>query len=165
MDCDRVQELLAAYSDSDFAPEEVLSIENHLRACGECASLAALLREADAALAAFPQIDPGRELYDRLIAIPSRKPRFRTIFAVLQRPALQPIMAAATVLLAVLSLYLLYPGRAQINKTLARTFHRGIGQVEKIYAEAGSLTDTLGSYAENVFVSLKSLNPLGKNKD
>ena len=165
MDCDRVQELLAAYSDSDFAPEEVLSIENHLRACGECASLAALLREADAALAAFPQIDPGRELLDRLIAIPARKPWFRTIFAVLQRPALQPIMAAATVLLAVLSLYLLNPDRAQFNKALARTFHRGLGQVEKIYAEAGSLTDTLGSYAENVFVSLKSLNPLGKNKD
>jgi anti-sigma factor RsiW len=165
MNCDRVQELLAAYSDADLSPEEALSVENHFRACGECASLAALLREADAALAAFPEIDPGCELRDLLIAIPARKPWFRTIFAVLQRPALQPILAAATVLLAVLSLYLLNPDRAQFNKALARTFHRGLGQVEKIYAEAGSLTDTLGSYAENVFVSLKSLNPLGKNKD
>jgi anti-sigma factor RsiW len=165
MNCDRVQELLAAYSDSDLSREDAFSVENHLRACAECASLEALLREADEALAAFPQVDPGREFLDRLTAIPSRKPWFRTIFAALQRPALQPIMAAATVLLAVLSLYLLNPDRAQINKALARTFHRGIGQVEKIYAEAGSLTDSLGSYAENVFVSLKSLNPLGKNKD
>jgi predicted anti-sigma-YlaC factor YlaD len=165
MNCDRVQELLAASPDSGLPAEDVLAVEDHLRACADCASLAVLLRQADEALAAFPLVAPPRELLDRLAVIPERRSRIRTFLAALQRPALQPIMAAATVILTVISLYLLNPDRAQINKALARTFHQGVGQVEKLYAGAGSLTDTIGSYAENVFVSLKSLNPLGKDKD
>jgi len=165
MSCNHIQELLAAYTENDLSAEDKALVEGHVQSCRECASLLSLLREADEALAAFPQIDPGRELIERLIAIPIPKSRFRTFFEMFRKPSLQPVMAAATIFLAVLSLYLLNPDRKQIDKAIIRTFHRGIGQVEKLYAEAGSVTDTLGSYAENVFVSLKSINPLGRSKD
>jgi hypothetical protein len=165
MSCDQVQALLAAYTENDLTAEDKAMVEGHVHSCRECALYLSLLREADEALAAFPQIDPGRELLERLIAIPIPKSRFRTIFETFRKPSLQPVMAAATVFLAVLSLYLLNPDRKQFDKAILRTFHRGIGQVEKLYAQAGSVTDTLGSYAENVFVSLKSINPLSRSKD
>jgi len=165
MSCDRVQDLLAAYADGDLDPGDKAFVEGHLRSCAECDRLLTFLRRADEALAAFPEVEPSRELLERLAVIPAPKARFRSFFEAFRKPSLQPAMAAAAIFLAVLSLYLLNPNRAQIDKAVVRTFHRGVGQVERLYAQAGAITDTLGSYAENFFISLKSINPLGGSKD
>lgn len=164
MTCNRVEELLPSYRDGGLDREERALVETHLRSCRACASLLAFLGETDAALASFPEVEPGDALRDRLAAIAASKPRF-SVFAWLRKPALQPVLAAATVLCAVVSLYLLNPGRRELEKEIVRTFHRGLGRVEKLYARTGYLTDSLGSYAENLYVSLQSINPLERDKD
>ncbi|MCX6565434.1 MAG: zf-HC2 domain-containing protein [Candidatus Aminicenantes bacterium] len=165
MICDRIEELLPAYRDGGLEPEEHARVEAHLRSCRGCALLLAFLGETDAALASFPQVDPAPGLRGRLNAVAGRKPLFSTVFGLLRKPALQPVLAAASVVCAVVSLYLLNPGRHELEKEIVRTFHRGIGRVEKLYARTGSITDSIGSYAENLYVSLQSINPLERNKD
>lgn len=164
MSCDRIEDLLPSYADAELGPEERALVESHLRDCPGCATLLACLRGADEALAAFPQVDPGETLRNRLVALGAPKSRF-SIFSLLRRPSLQPILTAATVLGIVTSLYFLNPGRREFEKGVARTFYRGLGRVEKLYAQAGSITDSIGSYAENLYDSLRSANPLERDKD
>jgi len=164
MSCDRIEELLTAYKDGGLDGAERALVEAHLKTCRECSSLLAFLGEADAALASFPEVEPGSELRDRLSAIAVPKPRF-SVFTWLRRPALQPILAAATVLCAAGSLYLLSPNRREFDKAVVRTFHRGVGRIEKLYAEAGSITGKIGSYAENLYDSIQAINPLDRGKD
>jgi len=164
MSCDRIEELLPAFRDGGLDREKHALVEDHLRSCRACASLLAFLGETDAALTSFPEVEPGDALRDRLAAIAASKPRF-SVFAWLRKPALQPVLAAASVVCAVVSLYLLNPGRRDLEKEIVRTFHRGVGRVEKLYARTGSFADSLGSYAENLYVSLQSINPLERDKD
>lgn len=166
MSCERIQDLLSPYLNGEIAPDDRAEVEGHLAACPDCAALLARLREAVAAFAAFPEIEPSEDLAARLAAIPGRAGRGRRLsFDFLFKPALQPILAAATGFLMLFSIYMVSPDKGAINRTISRQFHRGISSIEKLYVRAGSLTDRLGEYANGMFASAKDVNPLGRGED
>jgi len=164
MVCDKIEELLTAYADGELSPGERAVVERHLEACPDCAALLASLRTADAVLARFPEVEPPADLREKLYAIPARR-KFRFGLDVFMRPALQPVFAAAALFLTLFTFYVFSPAKGQIDKAVSRQFHLGFSRIEKLYAQAGSLTDSLGGFADNVLVSLKKANPLGKNDE
>jgi hypothetical protein len=159
---ERIEELLSAYLEGELAEDEKAEVEAHLAGCAECAGLAALMRETLAAAAAFPEVEPSPELLAGLYAIPetkkARKPFFRPVFDWLARPALQPAYAAATGVLIVLSFVLFHPEGRGIRKAIDVQLHRGIGTVEKLYADAGGIKGEIKAVSANV---VKSFNTLG----
>lgn len=159
MSCERIEDLLVAYADGELEAADRAAVEGHLKGCPDCAALLACLRTASASLAALPEIEPRPELHRALHAIPFRKSAARRAVDLLLKPSLQPFYAAASILLALVSLYAINPDRPAIDKAVSRTFHRGYSRVERIYARAGSVTDSLGDFAENVYVSLDGINP------
>jgi anti-sigma factor RsiW len=165
MSCDRIQDLLAPYADSDLAADDKVLVESHCRTCADCAGLLAALKEADEALAGFPEIEPSPALLDRLYRLPVERKVSRPRFRFFLRPSLQPVFAAAAVFMTLVSLYFINPNRKELNRAVVRQFHRGVSQVERLYAKAEALTDTLGAYADNLFVALKAINPLSQNEE
>jgi anti-sigma factor RsiW len=159
---ERFEELLSAYLEGGLAAAEKAEVEAHLAGCAECAGLAALMRETLAAAAAFPEVEPSPELLAGLYAIPEMRPAkkrlLQPVFDWLARPALQPVYAAATGLLIVLSFVLFHPEGRGIRKAIDVQFHRGIGTVEKLYADAGGLKGEIKAVSANV---VKSFNTLG----
>jgi anti-sigma factor RsiW len=159
---ERIEELLSAYIEGELAAGEKAEVEAHLAGCAECAGLAALMRETLAAAAAFPEVEPSPELLAGLYAIPEMRPAkkrlLQPVFDWLARPALQPVYAAATGLLIVLSFVLFHPEGRGIRKAIDVQFHRGIGTVEKLYADAGGLKGEIKAVSANV---VKSFNTLG----
>jgi hypothetical protein len=162
MTCERIEELLSAYLESDLAADERAGVEAHLAACPDCAGLAALMREEMAAAAAFPEVEPSAELLARLYAVPGakgEKKRFlRPVFDWLSRPALQPAYAAATGFLIVLCFVLFHPEGRGIRKAIDVQLHRGIGTVEKLYADAGGIEGEIKAVSAGL---VKSFNSLG----
>ena len=162
MTCERIEELLSAYLEGDLAAAEKAEVEAHLAGCAECSGLAALMREALAAAAAFPEVEPSPELLAGLYAIPetrrAKRRLLQPLFDWLARPALQPVYAAATGLLIVLSFVLFHPEGRGIRKAIDVQFHRGVGTVEKLYADAGGLKGEIKAVSANV---VKSFNTLG----
>jgi len=165
MNCERTQDLLTPYLDGDLGPAERAEVEAHLAACPDCAVLLACLQSAAAAFAAFPEVEPSPGLMKKLETIPARARRFRPSLNFLFKPALQPILAAATGFLMLFTIYMVSPDKGAINRTVSLQFHRGLSSIEKLYVRAGSLTDRLGEFATSVFASAKDLNPLGRAKD
>jgi anti-sigma factor RsiW len=163
MECDRIAELLPSYLDGELATAEKTLVESHLRSCRECAALSALLAETSAALAAFPAVEPDAALRVRLDAIAEPKPRF-SVFALLRRPRLQPVLAAASFLGIVVSFYLLNPNRREFDKTIVRAFHRGVGKIETLYSRAGAVPETIGAYAENIYASIQAKKSPDRDK-
>ena len=159
MSCERIENLLVSYADGELEAADRAAVEAHLRTCEDCAALLDCLRAASASLAALPEIEPDPELRRTLHAIPSRKSAARRAFDLLLKPSLQPFYAAASILLALVSLYAINPDKSAIDKAVSRTLHRGYGRVEKIYARAGAVTDSLGDFAQNIYGSLDKLNP------
>ena len=168
MTCQRIEELLSAYLEGGLAETERAEMESHLAACPACAELAALMKETMAAAAAFPEVEPSPELVARLYAIPEavreKKRVFRPAFEWLTRPALQPVYAALTGLFIVLSFVLFHPEGRGIRKQIDIQFHRGIGTVEKLYADAGTIKGEVGAFAGNVVKSFNTLGLLGGNE-
>lgn len=162
MVCEKIQELLSPYLDGDLTRQERADVDAHLAACPECAKILALLQTATESLASFPEIELSGGLKAKLYAIPDRKKKFRFSLDFLVKPALQPVLTAATAFLILFSFYMFGPYKRDIDKTFNRQIHAGYSQLERLYAKAGSLTDSLGSYADNVLDSLKKINPLGK---
>jgi anti-sigma factor RsiW len=160
--CERIEGLLTSYADGELGPGEKALVEAHLAACPECAALAAGLRSADEAFAAFPEIEPSPALMVKLRAVGPPRRRFRFGFDVLLRPSLQPIFAVLAVLAVGVSLYMASPEKKRIDQAINRQIHLGYSAFEKLTARAGALTDSLGAAADNLFVSLGHLNPLGK---
>jgi anti-sigma factor RsiW len=160
--CERIEELLASYADGELGPEEKTLVEAHLAACPECTALAACLKSADAAFAAFPELEPAPALMQRLRAVATPRRRFRLSFDVLLRPSLQPVFAVLTILAVGFSLYMASPDKKRIDQAINRQIHLGYSAFEKLTSRAGALTDSLGAAADNIFVSLGNLNPLGK---
>ena len=162
MTCERIEELLSAYLEGDLAAAERAEVEGHLAACADCAELAALMREAMAAAAAWPDVEPSPELLAGLYAIPEtrrEKKRFlQPLFDWLGRPTLQPAYAAATGFLIVLSFVLFHPEGRGIRKAIDVQFHRGVGTVEKLYADAGGIKGEIRAVSASF---VKSFNTLG----
>jgi anti-sigma factor RsiW len=165
MRCERIQDLLSPYLDGDLSPNERSEVEAHLAACPDCSALLVLLRSAVESFAAFPEVELSNDLKAKLAAIPGRPKRARVSLDFLFKPALQPVLAAATGFLMLFSVYTVSPDKGAINRTISLQFHRGISSIEKLYVKAGSLTDRLGEFANGVFASAKDINPLGRGED
>lgn len=165
MGCEKIEELLSPYLEDELTREQRQAVDSHLRTCPHCAELLSLMREARVSLSSFPEVGVSEELTEKLYAIPQGRKKFRFVSEVLLRPSSQPIMAAATVLLVVASFYVFHPQRSAINRSIERQFHIGVSKVEKIYAEAESITQSLGEYKDNLLVSLKNLRLFRGNED
>jgi hypothetical protein len=165
MDCERMEEFLSPYIENELTPEQKKMVDGHLRTCPNCAELLALMKEAKDSLATFPEVEVSQELTEKLYALPQKRKKFKFIPDILLRPTFQPIMGAVTVLLVLVSFYAFHPERSAINRSIERQFHIGISKVEKLYAEAGSLTHTLGQFKDNLLVSIKNFKPFRGNED
>ena len=165
MTCRRFEELLSAYLEGEIGPAEKSEFEAHRSSCPACAELLFVFRETQAALAGFPEVEPGPALMARLYAIPEKKGFFRPVLDFLLRPDLQPVYAAFSVLFLALSFVFFTPQGRTVQKAIDRQIHEGYGQVEKLYARAGSLTDELGSLKNTVVDSIKTLSPAKGQED
>lgn len=169
MTCERVEELLSAYLEGELGAVEKGEVDSHLAACPACAGLLAGLREVTGAMAAFPEVEPSPSLMARLYAIPGKtaekKRGFSLVFDLLNRPALQPVYAAFTVLIMAMSFVLFHPEGQGIRKKFDVQFHRGLGKVEKLYADAGTIKGGLGELTGQVVKSFRSLDLLKDNED
>lgn len=165
MNCERIEELLSSYLEGELSPAEKSLVESHLATCQGCALLYSAMREAQAALFGFPEVQVGESLMSKLYAIPEKKKRFRFSLDFLLRPSLQPILAAATIFMTLLSFYLFNPDKKYIDRAIDQKIHQGYSRVEKLYARAGSWTDRLGDYKDSVLGSIKNWKIFGGNKD
>ncbi len=165
MACKHTEDLLSPYLEDELTGKERQTVEEHLASCPACTELLSLMKEAKISLSTFPELEISQDLTERLYGIPRKKKRFSLVYDFLLRPSLQPILAAATILLTVVSFYMFHPNRSTINEAIERQFHIGVSKVEKLYAEAESLTQSLGEYKDSLLVSLKNLNPFKGNED
>ena len=165
MKCEKVEELLSPYLEDELSIEDKKAVEKHLETCENCSFLFSSIEETMESLTGFPELDVSERLLDRIYAIPSKKRRFQFSFDFLLRPSLQPILAGATILLAVISLYMFHPERNRVNRFVDRQIHLGYSKVGRLYAKAESFATSLGEQKENILVSLKNINPLGRDED
>jgi anti-sigma factor RsiW len=169
MTCERFEELLSAYIEGGLTAAERAEMDAHRAACPACADLADLVRETVAAAASFPEAEPSPALMARLYAIPeeraSKKRLFRPVFDWLARPALQPVYAGVAGLFLVVSFVFFHPEGRGIRKQINIEFHRGVGAVEKLYADAGSLKGDIKALSANVVRSIDALGLLGGDEN
>jgi hypothetical protein len=164
MECERIEELLPSYLEGDLSQAEKALVESHLAGCPDCVALLAVLGRAQQALATIPELEVSAGLSARLAAIPERKKKFSFSFDFVLKPSLQPVFAAATIFMTLLSFYLFNPDKTAIDRTIDRKVHSGYSQVEKLYAKAGSFAGRVGDTAENVYVSVKNWKIFGGNE-
>jgi len=165
MKCEPIEELLSLYIEGELAAEERAIVESHLQSCPACAELLAILKETRLALSGFPELEVSRELLSRLTAIPTTKKKFSFSLDFLLKPSLQPVFAAASVFLTLVSFYLFNPNKKMIDRSIEQRLRLGYSRVEKIYARAGSFTDRLGDRADDIFASIKNWKIFGTNED
>ena len=165
MRCELIEELLSPYLEDELDQEEKKAVKEHLKTCKNCSLLLSYIRETRESLTGFPEIEPSKNLLDRLYSIPDKKKRFKLSFDFRLRPSLQPILAGALGILMLLSLYFLNSDKILINKSISRQFHLGYSKVGKLYARAETFVDTLGEHKDNILVSIKNIKLLGGNED
>jgi anti-sigma factor RsiW len=165
MKCERIQELLSLLLEGELTAEEKALVEGHLQSCPSCALLLSALKETRRALEGIPELEVSPELLSRLSAIPTAKKKFSFSLDFLLKPSLQPVFAAASVFLTLISFYLFNPNKKSIDRTVEQQLRLGYSQAEKIYARAGSFTDRLGDRAGNIFASIKNWKIFGANED
>lgn len=165
MKCEHIEELLSPYLEKELSQEQTQAVAGHLETCSGCRELLSLMQEVSLSLASFPEIEVSRELQSRLHALPDKKSRFRLNLDFLIRPSLQPVMAAATVVLTVVSFYAFNPNRGDINKTVQRQFHTGYQKIGRLYAEAESFTNALAGQKDVFLDILKTKNPLKREEE
>jgi anti-sigma factor RsiW len=165
MGCERIEELLSPYLEDELTQEERQTVKTHIRTCASCTELLSLMRQTRESLASFPEVEVSDSLVKKLCELPQKRKKFRFVSDFLLRPSLQPIMAAATVLLVFVSFYAFHPERSTINRSIERQFKIGISKVEKLYAEAESITHTLGEYKDSFLVSIKNFKAFRGDED
>jgi predicted anti-sigma-YlaC factor YlaD len=165
MECKLIENLLSSYLEDELTAEDRLAVEKHLKSCADCSDLFDLLRDTQESLADFPQAEMSEELLERLYDIPHKKKKFRLSLDFLVRPALQPYMAAATILLTVMSFYLFHPEKSAIDKSINRQVHMGYGKIGKLYSEAETFTTSLGEHKDNILDTIKRKQPFGRSGD
>jgi hypothetical protein len=89
---------------------------------------------------------------------------FRPVFEWLARPALQPVYAALTGVFIVLSFALFHPEGRGLRKAVEVQFHRGLGAVERLYADAGGIKGEIKALSANIVRSFDSLG-LGREDE
>jgi len=161
MNCRQIENLLSPYLENDLSQEKKILVENHIKKCPQCSELLSFMREAKTSLAEMPEFEVSPSLRKKLYKIPKKK--FKLSFDFLFKPALQPIIAAAMVLITVVSLYTLNPDKDKINKTINQHIHAGYSKIEQLYAKAESLTHSLAGYKESILFSIKNSEFFEKN--
>ena len=165
MKCDRIEALLSPYIEDELTAEDRKAVANHLRICPDCTELFSLLQETTAALSHFPELEVSENLMEKLHAIPQEKRKFRLRFDFLLKPSLQPILAAATVLMTLISFYTFHPDKAVIDKNINRQFHQGYRKVGSLYSKAESFAASLGEHKDSILDSLKNSKLFGKGEE
>lgn len=164
MNCQKIEDLLSAYLEGELSLEEKSTVEEHLRTCPRCASLYQEIKQATESLDDFPEAEMSEELVQRLYKIPQPKKKFRLNFDFLLRPSLQPVLAAATVLLVIISFYFFNPDQNVLNQKLDRQIHLGYSKIQTLYVNAESMTSSLAqsitAQKEKVMASIQEMQPL-----
>ena len=141
------------------------AVHKHLQICPDCSQLLTYMQEACEALADFPKVDLSQELIEQLQIMPEKRKRFRLSLDFFLRPSLQPVLAAITIFLTLISFYLFNPHRSQINKSVNRQLHMGYSKIERLYAKAESFTSSLAGHKDSILVSLENLDLLDGDED
>jgi hypothetical protein len=167
MTCKKVEELLPFYAQNELGLEDRRLVETHLAGCPSCRRLLDCLKQTEAGLARFPELEVSPALMARLQAIPSsgkkKAPsRIRVPFFQL-KPSVQPVLAGAFLLLVFASTLVFTPAGGRLLKSLDRQFHLGYNKIEQLYAKAASLADSLNSKKDEVIVTLKNASPLSRD--
>ncbi len=165
MKCESIEELLSPYLEGSLTSEAKKVVETHLETCSECSSLLSFLKETMDSLSEFPEAEVSESLLNRLYSIPSPKRKFRINLDFLVQPSLQPVFAAASIVLILVSFYFFHPQKNQFDKTVSQQIHQGYSEIGKLYAKAESFTQSIGEYKDNILVSIKSINPLGREEE
>lgn len=158
MDCKHIEDLFSLYLEDELSREQRESVELHLESCPMCTELLALVKNTHEVLGLFPEIEVSSQLKSRLYKIPIQKKRFSFKLEDLLRPALQPVFAAATVFLILISFYVFHPDRRFINKTINREIHKGYSKIGQLYTQAESFAVSLFDQTDTLLDSLKTSN-------
>lgn len=156
MNCERCEDLLSLYLEDELTPEDRDSVERHMNSCPACAELLTLLKETSVTLAAFPDVDVSRNLMNRLYEIPVKKKKFSFSLDFLLRPALQPVLAGASIVLMLISFYIFHPDKNIIDKTINLEIHKGYSKIGQIYTKAESFAVALFDQKDSLLDSLKN---------
>jgi len=165
MTCEQIEELLSPYIEDELTAEDRKAVDSHLRICTDCASLLSLLQETTTSLSEFPELKVSDDLMGKLYAIPQTKRKFRLSIDLLLKPSLQPILAAATVLMTLISFYTFHPDKVAIDKSINRQFHQGYRTIGSLYAKAESFAVSLGQHKDTILDSLKSNKLFGRGEE
>lgn len=165
MECKHIEELLSPYIEDELNLKEKQIVEEHLKSCQKCTDLFLSIKETTMTLADFPEVEVSKNLLERLYKTPVKKRKFKISFDFLGQPSLQPILAAVSVFLILISCYIYNPNKNLINKSLNRQIHIGYSKIGRLVAKAESFSDFLGGYKENIIVSLKDINPFGETEE
>lgn len=155
MKCEKIEELLSPYLENELSPEEKAAVKNHLKVCPNCSALLSSMDESKESLSDFPELEVSQGLLNRLYDLPRAKKKFRFSLDFLVRPSLQPVFAAASILLMLVSLYAFNPDRSLIDKSIDKQIHLGYSKIEKLYAKAGNFKDNLIAVKDNLLDSLQ----------
>jgi hypothetical protein len=107
---------------------------------------------------------PSAGLLARLYAIPEKAPakkRSSGPSSITDAAGPPAVYATLTGLFIVLSFILFHPEGRGIRKAIDIQLHRGIGTVEKLYADAGSVKGEIKALSANVVKSFNTLGLLG----
>ena len=96
MTCDRIEELLTSLRRRGAVPKTGPSSKPIFGRAPGAPRSSPFFKSAAAALAAFPEIEPGAELRRKLYAIPGGKRNSALSLDLLLKPSLQPVFAAAS---------------------------------------------------------------------
>lgn len=167
MECKHIEKLLSPYLDNELDPIERLQVEKHLNQCSSCAHLYAALQETMDVLSEMPELEINDDLRELLYTIEQKKSKsgFKSRLEFLLQPAFQPVMAAAAIIMVLLSAYTFHPNRSQIDKAIERQLHIGYSKISRLVSKAESFTESLKGQKETILVSLKDIDLFGESEE
>lgn len=165
MKCKDIEDLLSPYLEDELSREERKAVEEHVKSCESCSLLLSSLEETTGFLVDFPELEVNDRLLNQLYSIPEKKKRFSLGLGFFLRPSLQPVLAAITIVLTLVSFYFFNPNKKSFDREISRRLHLGYSQVGKLYAKAESFTASLGEYKDTILVSLKNISGARETED
>jgi len=165
MKCEHIEELLSPYLEDELGREDKRTVEEHLKSCESCSLLLSSLKETREFLVDLPECEVSDGLLNRLYSIPGKKKRFSLGLDFFLRPSFQPVLAAVTIVLTLVSFYFFNPNKKSFDREVNRQLHLGYSKVGTLYAKADSFIASLGEYKDDILVSLKNINPFGETED
>lgn len=165
MKCKDLEKLLPLYLDNELTAAQEQVVEEHLKTCLSCAVTLSRLKKVSTLLAQVPQLEVSSSLQARLYAIPaltqekvSAGRKVSRLFSRLLIPSLQPVLAAASILLVFISFFFFHPDGQLLARSINEKFHQGYGRVERLLARVEGLPGYLPGLKESVKHSFKNIN-------